>query len=195
MTGSSLMLAREDVQRKLRERGRARELRTAVTIDDTVLRLARIAKADIRDFFTPAGHLLHPDEWPEDIATAVQSVDVVTRRTSEKDEDGHPIIEEVTKIRLEPRKAALDSILRHLGGFNGNAGAHGEEHDAPALSELEFATMIRFLFEEVKRKQGTMGEGMSTRTEVTTSIGALPSPACARMIRDCKPRADFVESK
>ena len=42
--------------------------------------------------------LLLPHERPDHIALAIQSVDV-RRRTGEKDEEGHPIVEEAPKIR------------------------------------------------------------------------------------------------
>ena len=44
--------------------------------DEVIALLARRARGNIADIFGPGGQMLHPDEWPEEVASAVKNFKV-----------------------------------------------------------------------------------------------------------------------
>lgn len=99
------------------ERMKKREDRTEITQDRVLKELARLGFADLRDIFTPSGHLKQPSEWSDAMGAAVSSVEVVIRPSGEFDEDGRPEVEHVHKIKLWDKNSALEKIAKHLGMF------------------------------------------------------------------------------
>jgi len=87
--------------------------RTGITVEETLAELGRIGFSDIRGLFTEGGGLKHPSAWPDDLARAVASIEVVTKvLPTAKGED--PEVEYVHKVRLWPKTTALDAIAKHL---------------------------------------------------------------------------------
>ncbi|KAA0970298.1 terminase small subunit [Aureimonas fodinaquatilis] len=96
---------------------RDRSRRTELTVDRVLLELGRIGLSDIRGAFTDKGSLLPPEEWTDDFAASVAAVEVISRNTNEKDEDGRTVIEHVHKVRLWDKNSALEKIGKHLAMF------------------------------------------------------------------------------
>ena len=87
-----------------------REERTEITQDRVLKEYAKLAFLDPRRFYNEDGQLLQVHELPEDVAAALSSMEVVTERAGELELS-------VRKIKFSDKKAALDSIARHLGMF------------------------------------------------------------------------------
>ena len=87
-----------------------REQRTEITQDMVLREYAKLAFLDPRRFYDDDGNLLHVKELPDDVAAALSSMEVVTERAGELEIA-------VRKIKFSDKKAALDSIARHLGMF------------------------------------------------------------------------------
>ena len=87
-----------------------REERTEITQDRVLKEYAKLAFLDPRRFYDEGGQLLQVHELPEDVAAALSSMEVVTERAGELELA-------VRKIKFSDKKAALDSIARHLGMF------------------------------------------------------------------------------
>lgn len=85
-----------------------RSSRTEITQDRVLEELARIGFSDLRRAFDAHGNLLRPEEWPDDMASAISSVEVVTKNLG----DGE--IERVHKIRTWDKNTALEKIAKHL---------------------------------------------------------------------------------
>lgn len=70
---------------------------------------------------------MDPQNWDDDTAAAISSLEVVTN-TSEhgKDEDGNKIIEHVHKIKVWDKNSALEKLGKHLGMF-----PNKHEHSGP----------------------------------------------------------------
>jgi phage terminase small subunit len=98
--------------------------RTEITQERVLQELAKIGFADVRRMFTPGGNLLPPTDLNDDMAAAVQSVEVVVRRAP-GGEQGE--VEHVHKIKLNDKLGALTQIGRHLGMFTDR-----HEHSGPA---------------------------------------------------------------
>jgi phage terminase small subunit len=87
--------------------------RTEITADRVLQELAKIGFSDVRKIFTAGGALLNPVDMDDEMAAAVQSVEVITRRKPGDEKE----VEEVHKIKLNDKLGALTQIGRHLGMF------------------------------------------------------------------------------
>lgn len=108
--------------------------RTAVTSDRILQETARLAFSDARKLFNERGELLHPSEWPDDVAASVAQMDMQLDRvsqdtdTEEFDGDGKQISRtRVTtvlksetytkKIKFWDKNSALEKLFKHMGLF------------------------------------------------------------------------------
>ena len=85
----------------------------AEAIDPTrVLREAgRLAYSDIRQLFDDQGNFLPIKQWPDDIARAVSSVEVVKKNVT----TGDGKIDDVLKVRLWDKTGRLQDLMKHHG--------------------------------------------------------------------------------
>lgn len=81
------------------------------TVERVLKELSRIGFSDLRRAFDVNGRLLRPEEWDDDTAAAIASVEVVTRNIG----DGE--VEHVHKIKVWDKNSALEKIAKHLGMF------------------------------------------------------------------------------
>ena len=93
-----------------------RSQRLAITQDNVLAELARIAFSDLRNVFTPEGGLRSPDEWDNDTAASISSVEVVTSAKQNGD-DEPSIIERTHKIKVWDKTKAAELLGKHLGIF------------------------------------------------------------------------------
>lgn len=110
-------LSKPEIQAALSESMAERSQRTEITADRVLRELAKIGFSDIRQMFTEGGGLRRVECLDDEAAAALSSVEVVTRRVPGSDRDD-PEYENVTKIKLWDKRAALVDIGRHLGMFN-----------------------------------------------------------------------------
>lgn len=81
-----------------------------ITVERIAEELAKIGFSDLRKAFD-GNRLLRPDEWPDDAAAAISSIEVVTRPIGEGE------VEYVHKLKLWDKRAALVDLGKHLGMF------------------------------------------------------------------------------
>jgi phage terminase small subunit len=105
--------------------------RAEATVERVLKEMARLGFGDIRKAFDDDGFLKRPEEWDDDFAAAVASIEVVSRPSSEPaDEEQEPQahggslkrnrntkIEYVHKIKLWDKNSALEKLAKHLGMF------------------------------------------------------------------------------
>lgn len=84
------------------------ELDSDLTRQQLIAAYKTLAFADIRRLYDESGNLLPPQDWPDDIAATIESVETVERKLFEKDE--HVGFEYVRKVRRHNRKHALDFL-------------------------------------------------------------------------------------
>ena len=106
------LLTKNHVAEAVASRMRAREKRTEITQDRVLQEYARLAFIDPAKLFDESGRPLPIQQMDEDTRRAIIGVDVATVGN---DQMG---IGEVLKLRLADKRAALDSVARHLGMFN-----------------------------------------------------------------------------
>ena len=77
-----------------------------------VLREAgRLAYSDIRQLFDDQGNFLPINQWPDDIARAVSSVEVVKKNVAA----GDGKVDDVLKVRLWDKVGKLTNLMKHHG--------------------------------------------------------------------------------
>lgn len=87
--------------------------KTEITVARVLEEFGKIAFADIRGIFGPGGNLINPGDMTDEMAAAVQSVEVIVRRVP--GDEKH--VEEVHKLKLHDKLGALTQVARHLGMF------------------------------------------------------------------------------
>jgi phage terminase small subunit len=80
-----------------------------------VAELAKIGFSDLRKALTPKGHLIDPQDWDDDMAGAISSLEVV--RTHKPGEDKDAPIEYTHKIKTWDKNSALEKLGKHLGMY------------------------------------------------------------------------------
>lgn len=99
---------------------------TQITQERVLQELAKIGFSDLRRTMTDQGALLSPEDWDDDTAGAIASLEVVTVYRGDEDEDGNKVPERVHKIKTWDKLSALDKLARHLGMLDGNGGGSDE---------------------------------------------------------------------
>lgn len=97
---------------------------TQITPERILQEYARIGFSDVRKTLGPNGELKNPQEWDDDTAASIAGVEVVTRTSGYGDDAA---VEYVHKIKTWDKRAALDSMAKHLGMFDGKKGATDPE--------------------------------------------------------------------
>jgi terminase small subunit-like protein len=98
---------------------------------DRVLREAgRLAYSDIRELFDDKGNFLPIKQWPDDIARAVSSVEVVKKNVT----TGDGKVDDVLKVRLWDKPSKLTNLMKHHGQLVDRVEVSG---DAELLARLD----------------------------------------------------------
>lgn len=79
--------------------------------------LARIGFADIRQLFDETGRLKRPDEFSDDVAACITSVEVSREKTTRTSTEAEEVTIEdsLVKVRSADKVGALTLMCRHLG--------------------------------------------------------------------------------
>lgn len=107
-------LTKPDIAKVIAEAMESRSQRTEITADRVLQELAKIGFSDIRKLFSDFGTLLPVNELDDDAAASLSSIEITTRKARGGDDDE---VEEVAKVKLWDKRAALVDIGKHLGMF------------------------------------------------------------------------------
>ena len=108
---ASRLLRNTAVQAALGEAMQARSQRTKVTADRVVAELAKLAFADMRDYWPLPGETIDLHRLDEDRTAAVEEISI------SETVDPAGVLHRRTRLKLHDKKRALDSLARHLGMF------------------------------------------------------------------------------
>lgn len=140
------LLTRPSVKIMLRERQDAMAKRFDLTSESVIAELSKIVHADPRKLFGEDGRMIHPKEWPDDMAGVVASLEVV------EEFEGHgqdrKLIGYTKKIKLWDKNSAIEKAMKHLGLF-----AEDNKQRASALSELP-REMVKAIVDRLKQLNG-----------------------------------------
>lgn len=109
-------LTKPDITAAVQAAMAARSQRTEITADRVLQEYAKLAFLDPRRFYDADGSLIPVQRLPADVAAALAGMDIVLEKAG-TDEEGKTQYAETKKIKFTDKKAALDSIARHLGMF------------------------------------------------------------------------------
>ena len=124
-------LSKPKIAEALQERMAARADRTEITQDRVLVELAKIGFSDPRRILSASGGIHDTQDWADETAGALSSLEVVSRPYGAPDEDGRRVPELVHKIKFWDKLAALEKMGKHLGMFDG---AGSGDEDAPGLN-------------------------------------------------------------
>ncbi|MBL8508340.1 MAG: terminase small subunit [Chitinimonas sp.] len=132
--GARRLLKVAAVAEAVAERMAARQQRTEISQDRVLNEYARIAFFDPRRLFHPDGRLKTVLELDADSAAVLTAMDVAELATGEG--------ATIRKVKLLDKKAALDSLARHLGLFNDKQTV---KHELEELTDAELDARIAML--------------------------------------------------
>jgi len=108
---ASRLLRNAKVRVALEDAMLARSKRTAVNADRVLTEFARLAFANMRDYWPPGGETIDLHRLDQDRAAAVAEI------TINETVDPAGVLHRRTRLKLHDKKGALDSLARHLGMF------------------------------------------------------------------------------
>lgn len=111
------LLKNVEIQAAISDAQARRSQRTEITQDRVLAELAKVGFSDIRNVVTGGGSLISIQDWDDETAGSIASVEVVQRPSGEYDDDGKPIMENVHKMRMWDKLNALEKLGKHLGMF------------------------------------------------------------------------------
>jgi phage terminase small subunit len=109
------LLVKAEVVAKVQALMDERANRTQVTADRVITEVARLGFADLRKLFDANGGLLPVDQWPDDIAAAVASVEV--DELFQGYGENRIQVGYTKKVKLWDKGKALEMLGRHLKLF------------------------------------------------------------------------------
>lgn len=110
-TEGARLLANANIQERISELKKEISERNNISIDKYVNILDKLATFDISELYDENGSLKSIHQIPEEVRLAIESLD-----TDELRMDGL-VIGQVKKLKLTSRRAAIDLLLKHLGGY------------------------------------------------------------------------------
>lgn len=105
-------LAKPNIQAAIQKRRTKLTEKAEISQERVLTEYAKLAFLDPREFFDDNGDLIPIHKLPGEVAAAVSGMDVTT--SYDKDNDS---VDTLKKIKFTDKKAALDSVAKHLGMF------------------------------------------------------------------------------
>ena len=140
-SAASRLLCRSDVRAYLRDRMDRISAKLELTTENVLTELQRVAFFDPRKLLNGSGGIKPVEEWDDNSAAAVMSLEVDEIFTGKG--DGRVHIGLTKKLKLHPKVAALEKLGQYLGMFAKKVEITGKdgkpiehEHTALWLQEL-----------------------------------------------------------
>ena len=133
------------VQQALQTAIEARTKRTEITADRVMVELARIAFANMRDYWPKEGETLDLHRLDQDRTAAVEELTVV-----ETVRGG--VLHRRTRLKMHDKLAALTNLARHLGMFSDRRVAEGSiERRVMRITSVERVACAEQLLERARK--------------------------------------------
>lgn len=140
------MLTNANVKAEIDRRVEEYSRTAGITVVDLLEVGKKLVFADIRKLFDERGRMLHPTEWPDDVAPAVAGMDITEEWG--RDEDGKPERQGTTKkVRMIDKSGPLFKLLdfmshrlpQHEKPVQGGATVNVQINAAQAVANLRAA--------------------------------------------------------
>lgn len=129
---SSQLLVKLNIQEYIQELIEERKKRTEISQDRVLLEIARLAFNDPRKAFYDDGRLKNIHEWPDEVAAAISSIEIVEDKLKDSD---LPYESTVKKIRFWDKGKQIELAAKHLGMLNEKLMLQGDRNNP-----LQFVT-------------------------------------------------------
>lgn len=146
---ASRLIRNDKVATRVAELKLAAAERTEITKARVLEELGKIGFSDIRKMFTNGG-LQRIEDLDDDAAACLSSVEVITRRVPGCDRDD-PEYENVSKIKLWDKRAALVDIGKHFGMFTEKHEHTGKDGGPIEIADTDLARLIVFQLTKASR--------------------------------------------
>ena len=125
------------------------EKKTDITIEKCLKEYAKIAFLNIKQAFNDDGTIKDIHEIPDNVAEAMAGLETSTIRTDDNK------FGTLHKIKISDKKGALDSIMRHLGGFEDKIKC---EHTGELILKDKSLEEIRARREQIEKEMQELEE-------------------------------------
>lgn len=112
---ASETLTKPNVKKYLNRLKRDRAERLQINADKVLAEISRLAFSDVRGIFKDGYKLTDISDLDDDIAAAIQSVKVTTRRDPESGFGDDAVYQDVLEYKLADKKGSLEMLAKHLG--------------------------------------------------------------------------------
>lgn len=112
---ASRLKSNEKVKARIKELVESGADRAEISIERVLRELGRVGFQDPRNLFSKEGGIKGIHDLDQDTAAAIASVELVSRKSGETDDDGNPIYEQIHKVRTWDKVSALEKMARILG--------------------------------------------------------------------------------
>lgn len=99
------------VKEKIEQLRKEQLERLQMSADEALVRIAQIARFDVRKMFDEMGNLKLPRDWTDEMAASIHSVDVEEKKQVERMDDEDEIRNEMVQIRKVRAHRQLDALL------------------------------------------------------------------------------------
>ena len=141
----SRLLKNAQVQVALSAAIQARSRRTEVTADRVVAEFAKLAFADMRDYWPKKGEAIDLHRLDQDQTAAVEEIII------DEVVDAAGVLHRRTRLKLHDKQAALVSLARHLGMFVDRHFAEGSLEHIMSMSPEERVALADEIIERGKK--------------------------------------------
>ncbi len=138
------VVVKSEIDRQLSDALEEVKQKTGVTLERVITELARIAFFDPRAMFNPDGTPKAVHELDDDTAAVVAGLDVLEQYESDG-AGGRQLTGHVKKWKLAPKDAALDKLMKHLGGYAEDNKHKVEVSEGPPSDPQDLARRLAFV--------------------------------------------------
>ena len=114
-TQAARLLVNVNIQEAVQEGQRETQIRSKVSLDQVVREAARLALFDPRKMFKADGTPKAIQDLDDDTAACIAGLDVMNIGSGDE-------ISQVLKYKLAPKGQAIDTLMKHLGGYEKDNG-------------------------------------------------------------------------
>ena len=147
---ASQNLSKLDIQNLISELSKKATQRNEITVDRVLEEYAAIAFLDPQDIFNNDGTLKPLSEIPEQARRAISGIEITEKNVGTRTD---PFMVDVTKIKIENKKGALDSIGKYLAMFIDRVDHSSKDGTmSPSVDPDEHAKAVAEATEQILRK-------------------------------------------
>jgi len=113
------LLKKPKIAAKIQEEFQKRAKKVNLTAEMVIREMMRLAFINVKHLYDDDGNFLPIKDLPDDVACAISGVDLTELKALDGEGDIKKLISQTKKIKFWDKRAALETLGKHLGLFNG----------------------------------------------------------------------------